>query len=199
MGIISNKGNRNSAVNIKTAVKHNGLLMMDIGSSTNEILINLIVNEIKEILASGKQIMLILDEININSNELLNKLVKSISSRCLTTFLSTDIYSMLGADENLFYTFTANACKCIIFSHTSGATCNKWSELLGYYDVDKVSQNIATNQNYQWGYSSGTSNSINVSTNREFIVKPEEISRLKPNEVYILDRNAKELAQTTIR
>lgn len=199
MGIISNKGNRNSAVNIKTAVKHNGLLMMDIGSSTNEILINLVVNEIKEVLASGKQIMLILDDININSNELLSKLIKSISTRCLTTFVSTDVYSMLGADEKLFYAFTANACKCIIFSHTSGATCNKWSELLGYYDVDKVSQNIALNQNYQWGYSSGNSNSISVSTNREFIVKPEEISRMKPNEVFILDRNAKELAHTTIR
>lgn len=198
-GVLSNKGNRNAAVNIKTAVKHNGLLMIDIGSSTNEILLNLIVNEIKEVLASGKKLMLVLDNININSNDLLNKLIRSLSARCLTTLLSSDVYSMLSGEDNLFHTFIGNACKCIVLSHTSGTTCTKWSEIFGYYDVDKISQNITTNQNYQWGYGSGTSNSISVSTNREFIVKPEELARLNQNEVFILDRNAKELAYTTLR
>ena len=198
-GVLSNKGNRNSAVNIKTAVQHNGLLMIDIGSSTNEILLNLIINEIKEVLATGKTIMLILDDISINSNEMLSRLIKSLSARCLTTLLSSDVYSMLGGDENLFYTFTGNASKCIVFSHTSGTSCSKWSEVFGYYDVDKITQNLSTNQNYQWGYGSGTSNSINVSSVREFIVKPEEITRLNANEVFILDRNAKELAFTIIR
>ena len=198
-GVLSNKGNRNSAVNIKTAVQHNGLLMIDIGSSTNEILLNLIINEIKEVLATGKTIMLILDDISINSNEMLSRLIKSLSARCLTTLLSSDVYSMLGGDENLFYTFTGNASKCIVFSHTSGTSCSKWSEVFGYYDVDKITQNLSTNQNYQWGYGSGTSNSINVSSVREFIIKPEEITRLNANEVFILDRNAKELAFTIIR
>ena len=199
LGILSNKGSRNAAVNIKTAVHHDGMLMMDIGSSTNEILLNVVVNEIKEILATGKKMMLVIDGININSNEALSKLIKSLSSRCLTTLLSDDVFAMLGADVNLFNTFVSNASKSIVFSHSSGTTCSKWSEIFGYYDVDKVSQNVATNQNYQWGYSSGTSTSINVSTNREFIVKPEEIARLKLNEVYILDRNAQELAFTTLR
>ena len=198
-GVLSNKGNRNAAVNIRTAVKHNGLLMIDIGSSTNEILLNLIINEIKEVLATGKTIMLVLDDINICSNDLLSKLAKSLSARCLTTLLSPDVYAMLGGDDNLFHTFIGSACKCIVLSHTSGTTCTKWSEIFGYYDVDKISQNITTNQNFQWGYGSGNSNSISVSTNREFIVKPEEIARLNSNEVFILDRNAKELAQALLR
>lgn len=198
-GILSNRGSRNSAVNIRTAVSHDGLIMIDIGSSTNDILLNLIMNEVKEVLTHGKNIMLVLDGININSNELLSKIVKSLSSRCLTTLLSEDVYSMLGADDNLFHSFVGNACKCIVFSHTTGVTCNKWSEVFGYYDVDKVSQNISNNQNYQWGYGFGSQYSINVSTNREFIVKPEEISRMSVNEVYVLDRNARELAYTTLR
>ncbi len=199
MGIISNKGNRNSAVNIRTAVEHDGMLMIDIGSSTNDILLNLLVNEVKEVLASGKKIMLVLDGININSNEQLSKVIKSLSSRCLTTMLSDDVYSMLGADDNLFHSFVGNASQCVVFSHTMGVTCNKWSEVFGYYDVDKVSQNMGTNQNYQWGYGFGSSNSISVATNREFIVKPEDIARMAPNEVYILDRNVRELAYTTLR
>lgn len=198
-GVLSNKGSRNAAVNIKTAVEHNGMLMIDIGSSTNDILLNLLVNEVKEVLAAGKRIMLVLDGININSNEALSKVIKSLSSRCLTTMLSDDVYSMLGADDNLFHSFVGNASKCIVFSHSMGVSCNKWSEVFGYYDVDKVSQNTGTNQNYQWGYGFGSSNSISVATNREFIVKPEELARLAPSEVYILDRNARELAYTTIR
>jgi len=71
--------------------------------------------------------------------------------------------------------------------------------VFGYYDVDKVSQNMGSNQNYQWGYGFGSSNSISVSTNREFIVKPEDLARMAPEEVYILDRNARELAYTTLR
>lgn len=36
MGVLSTKGSRDTAVNIKTAVEHNGMIMIDIGSSTNE-------------------------------------------------------------------------------------------------------------------------------------------------------------------
>ncbi len=198
-GVLSNKGSRNAAVNIRTAVEHNGMLMIDIGSSTNDILLNLLMNEVKEVLAAGRQIMLVLDGININSNDTLLKIIKSLSSRCLTTMLADDVYSMLGADDNLFHSFVGNACKCIVFSHSMGVSCNKWAEVFGYYDVDKVSQNTGTNQNYQWGYGFGSSTSISVATNREFIVKPEELARLSSSEVYILDRNARELAYTTLR
>ena len=105
IGVLSNKGNRNSVVNVKTAVSHNGLLMIDVGSSTNDILINVLINEVKELLACGNKMMLILDNIGLNSNDVLSKLLKSLSSRCLTTLLSEDIYSMLGGDEKLFHSF----------------------------------------------------------------------------------------------
>lgn len=193
-GIIANGRKNNSSVNIKSSVAKNGLIMIDIGSSTNELLLNIIINEIKEILASGKQIMLILDGIHISSNDLLSKLVRSLSSRCLTALLSDDVYSMLGADENVFNAFVGNANKCIVFAHTAGVSCNKWSEVFGYYDVNKVTQSTGNNQNYQWGYGFGTNNSISVSTSREFIVKPEELTRMSYDEVFILDRNVRELA-----
>lgn len=198
-GILSTKGNRNAAVNIKTAVDHNGLLMIDIGSSTNELLLNVIVSEIKEVLATGKRMMLILDDISINSNESLNRLIKSLSARCLTTLLSPDVYSMLGGDDNLFHTFSGNASKCIVFSHTSGTTCEKWSEIFGYYEKDKITENIAATQDFNpWGYGSANSKSYTISRERELRVKPEEISSLTPNEVYIIDRNANELVYSLI-
>lgn len=58
---------------------------------------------------------------------------------------------------------------------------------------------MGNNQNYQWGYGFGSSNSISVNTSREYIVKPEELAKMYPSEVYILDRNVQELAYTTLR
>ena len=198
-GILSNHGGRNHAVNIRTAVSHSGMLMIDIGSSTNELLLNLLINEVKDALAAGNKLMLVIDAININANQALASVVKSLSSRCLTCILSDDVYALLGADDNVFHSLVGNACKCVVFKHSVGLSCNKWSEIFGYYDVDKVSHSMGSNQNFQWGYGFGSQNSISVATNREFIVKPEEINQMAPNEVYILDRNAQELAFTLIR
>lgn len=198
-GVLARKNNRSSLINIRETVNNHGLIMIDIGSSTNEILLNLIMNEIKEVLAHGKKVMLVLDGININANELLADIVKSLSSRCLITFLSDDAYSMLGSDDNLFHSFVGNACKCIVFSHSVGITCNKWSEVFGYYDEDKISRTAGNSQNFQWGYGTGTTHTINVTSERSPVVKPEEIARMPRNAVYILDRNLQELAYTTLR
>ena len=198
-GVLSTKSSRNASANVKTAVFHNSMLMIDIGSSTNDILLNLLINEVKEALAAGKRIMLILDSISVNANDVLLKVMQSLPSRCLTTLLGDDVYSMLGAENSLFHAFTGTASQCIVFSHTAGVSCTKWSEVFGYYDMDKVSRNIGSSQNYQWGYGFGSSSSVNVATEREYIVKPEELARMSPGEVYILDRNARELAHTTLR
>ena len=52
-GVLSSHGSRSHAVNIRTAVEHAGLLMIDIGSSTNDLLVNLLVNEIKDMFLKG--------------------------------------------------------------------------------------------------------------------------------------------------
>ncbi len=197
-GLISTNCSRNTSVNIRTAATHKGMLMIDIGSSTNEILLNLIMNEVKDVLTSGR-LMLVLDGINVKSNELLLNVLTSLSANCLTVLTAVDVYSMLGADDNLFHAFVGNACKTIVYSHSPRVSCTKFSEVFGYYDVDKVSKNSGNSENYQWGYGYSSSSGITVTRDREFVVKPEEISCMAENEVYILDRNAKELAHTTLK
>lgn len=197
-GILSNTKTRDRAKNIRAVANHNGMIMIDIGSSTNEFLLNIICNEIKDIASTGKKMMLIIDGISIASNELLSGIIRSLSAMCLTTLVSNDVYSMLGSDDNTFNSLVGNACKCIVFSHPMGVSSTKWSEVFGYCDIDKVSQNMGQNQTYNSGYSYGSQYSISVSTAKEYIVKPEEIARLNPNEVYIFDKYARELAFTTI-
>lgn len=196
--LLANKTAVQRSENIRKTVEHNSLIMIDIQSSTNNILLNIIVNEIQDALASGKKLLLVIDTISTDSNELLGQLIKSHSSRCISVISSDDVYAMLGSNDNLFSTMVGTAQKCIVYSHRTGISCGKWSDVFGYYDVDKISQNIGSNQNYQSGYSYGSSNSINVNNIKEHRIKPQEIGSMTPNEVFILNGATGELAHTTL-
>ena len=192
-GVLSNKNTRASVTNVKDVVSKGGIISIDIGSSSNDILINLIVNEIKERINSGAKVMLIVDRITLGANNLLLNLVKSQSQGCLTTLTSDDVYAMAGSDDNLFHSLAGNACKCIVFNHGSGVSCKKWSEVFGYYEEDKVSKNIGGMGSFFPIYGFNPQYTYSVSENSEFIIKPDEINRLSSNEVYILDKVSQEL------
>lgn len=198
-GVFSTKGTYYKAVDIKEAVKRNGLFMMDIGSSTNEALLNILINEIREIIANGYKIVLLIDGININANELLMKTIFAQSARCLTTLASSDVYSMLGANESLFSSLAAGADKCVVMQHTAGISCTKWAEFFGSYESNKVSESIGNSGNYQWGYGSGRSSSFSINQDREYRVRPEEIARLNIFESYIADKKLNELAYCPLK
>lgn len=198
-GILADKARRSNCVNVKAVASKNGAMIIDIGSSANDLLVNLIMNEIKEIVSSGKRIMLILDGIQVGTNDTLTRIVKALSARCLTTFLSDDVYATLGADDNMFFSLAGNANMNFIFSHSSGVSCTKWAEVLGYYEVDKVSQSMQYSPTLQFGLGGGASSSISVNKNREYVVNPEEIFHMNDNELYILIRSRQELAYTTLR
>lgn len=198
-GVLANKSARNNVVNIREAVNNAGLLMIDIGSSSKEVLLNIIVNEINDVLAKGSKVVIVIDGISVNANKELANLIRVKPAKCLLTLVSEDIYSMLGADEGLFQTTVGRANKCVVFSHFDGISCNKWSDVFGQYEADKVSHNFGTHQNFQWGYGSGNQNAINIAKSRENRIKPEEIASMTPREVFVLDQVAHELAYTTIR
>jgi len=196
--VLATKANIQKAVNVRKSVMNKSVLMLDILSSTNDILINIIVNEIIDILAQGKQMLLVIDSISICSNALLEKLIKSNTSRCFSVLSSDDVYSMLTCNESLFTTLVGTSNKCIIYYHKTGLSCGKWADVFGYYDKEEISQNMGSTLSYQSGYSYGTNSSITVNPKREHIIKPEDISRMAVNEVYVLCGQTRELAHCLI-
>ena len=198
-GILSTKSTRANAVNIRDAVTRGSMIMIDIGSRSNELLLNVVISEIYDVLASGKSIALILDEISIDANKELAKLVRSGSTKCRLSLVAEDVYSMLGSDDNLFHSLVGRSSKCVVFSHFDGTSCTKWADVFGQYEVDKISHNVTTHQNFQFGYGSGNQNAINVSQSREYRIKPEEIAGMGPRDIFILDQVAHEIAYTTMR
>lgn len=192
--------------NIRSCVQNGEIVMIDIGSSANEVLLNVLIYEIQELLSNSKEIMLILDGISLNSNTALSKVIKSLSTRCHTVLSSDDVYSMLGADDNVFNTFVGNANQCLILTHTSGTACSKWADVIGHYNEKKISQNQGSTRHtmpennpflpWQGGYAA--INQVSFSMSREYIVKPEEIAHLPNDQVYIIDQIRRELLNSTI-
>lgn len=191
-GILASKSSRARISNIKSLVANQGLIMIDIGSSTNDLLINLITNEIKEALNMGTSLVLIIDEINTRANDQLFDLINSSPARCLTTISSEDIYSSLGSDERLFYSLVSRASKCLVFSHTSGVSAEKWAQVFGYYDQEKISKNMGNHGGY-FDYGFNSLYSYSISENRDYVVKEEEIRNLKNNTCYLIDKKSKEI------
>lgn len=123
-----------TSVSIRTAVEQNGLIMIDVGANSSESILDLLVSEINEEIETAKKIMLVIDDINMDTDTKLSKLIKDLPERCLTTMVSGDVYSMLARNESLFQSFVENADQCIVFSHSAGDSCSKWSGLIGYHD-----------------------------------------------------------------
>ncbi len=188
-GKIAYDHNSSNVCNIKDIIMANGLALVDVGSSTNDIFINIIMNEINEMISSGYEMMLILDNINIKSNSLISRIATSNSGRCRTTLVSEDVYStMLNANDDLFRSFVGNATNCVVYTHNRGVSSEKWSEAIGRYEEYKVSQNVGNSYNYGIFGGGGIQNSVNLSSQMEYIVKPEEIRGMPCDMAYILDK-----------
>lgn len=201
-GLLANMMTRNHATSLRAVVNQNGSAVLDIGSNTNDLLINLVLSDLTSTLNNGRKIFLVLDGLSVSISEKLEQVIKNSGNSIYTAISSDDVYSSLNADENLFTSVIGKATKTVIYRHTSGLSCNKWSEVLGYYEKQEVSNTYTSGRNYQSLFSvipgQMSTDSINVNLKRDYIVRPEEISHMANDEVYILDAVNSELSHTHI-
>lgn len=185
-------------INIISAIDSNSVLSFDISSVTNKILINTIFSQLRLALTKGMQYGIIIDSIPINSNESYASYMKSPSENVCKTISSDDLYSMVGGDEKLFASVVSESQIKIVMQHSSGHSAIKWAEMFGQYDKYEESYQTQYGSSRQTPFSifssPNHSRSVNVNKNREYVVKPEMISRMANGEAYILSDALGELA-----
>lgn len=201
-GLLVNKFNLSKAANLRSIVNRNGIAVLDIGSNTNDLLINLAVCDLMSTANSGRKIVIVIDGLTITSSEKLEQCIKNSGSSIYTVFSSEDVYAAFNADDNLFASAIGKSIKSIIYQHASGLTCAKWSEAIGYYEKQEVTNTYTSGTNYQSMFTvipgQMNSDTINVNLKREYIVRPEEINKMAKDEVYIIDAINSELANTHV-
>lgn len=188
--------------NIMSAIRNQQILCFDIASVTNSFLINTLMFQLKLALTRGLPYVLIIDSIPTSSNETFSKFLMNKSDKISTMLCADDFYAMVGSDEKIFNALVGNSPNIIIMSHSSSQSAIKWSEVFGQYD--KLEQSYSKTRGgskktpFSMLASPNYSNQITTSKAREFIIKPEQITRLGQTEAYILSAVRGEVAHLHI-
>ena len=195
---ISAKNPKNeNAVGVLSAIKMNQILCIDIKSSSNDMLLELIVNSLIIAMNRGFDFSLLIDDISFTNNEMLKNAICQKSNH-RNIILSKDLFSLTGGKEDVFSAILGEAEKTVLFRHGSGASCDKWSMYLGEYERVDVSYN----RNAGWSRSEKSGFNSNIgqteSLKRERKVNPEQIRSLSDNEAILYDKATDSLVHTRV-
>ena len=195
--IASDGTNKTSGTSILSAIKSGKILCIDLNSSANVMLVELIVNSLTIAMSRGYAFSLFLDDVAIANNELLKNALCQKSNHN-NIICSKDLYALLNGKEDVFTTLAGEAEKTILLSHGSHLSCEKWSKYIGEYDKIDVSHNTNAgwSQSSKWGYS--TNQGKTMTDKREYKIKPEQINRLSQGEIFIYDNQNGSLIQTKV-
>lgn len=195
--ISTNNANNTGGKSILSAIKKDQILCIDLRSSANAMLMELIVNSLTIAMNRGYEFSLFIDDVAIVNNELLKNALCQKSNHN-NIICSKDLYALLSGKDDVFSTLVGEAEKTILFSHASNISCDKWSKYFGEYDKIDVSHNSNSgwNKSSKWGYNSNHGKTM--SDKREYKIKPEQINRLSQNEIFIYDNANGSLIQTSI-
>ena len=185
------------AVSVLSAIKNNQVLCIDMRSSANAMLMELVVNSLIVAMNRGYDFSLMIDDIAFVNNDMLKNTVCQKSNH-RNIIVSKDLYSLTGGKEDVFSSIIGEAEKTVLFAHSSSISCDKWSKYMGEYDKIDVSynRNSGWSQSSRWGYNANAGQTETLK--REAKVKSEEINRLSQNEAFIYDHTTGSLVNTVI-
>jgi len=185
------------AASVLSSIKKKQTLCIDLRSSGNAMLMELIVNSLFIAMNRGYDFSLMIDEVALVNNELLKNVLCQKAS-LNNIILSQDLYALTGGKEDVFAAIIGDVEKTVLFAHGSGISCDKWSKYIGEYDKIDVSNNHSAgwHQSSKWGFNSNDGQTETLK--REAKVKPEQINRLVPNEAFIYDYPTGNLIHTFI-
>lgn len=199
--IMCGKSQLSKRVSLFEAANRGLIVVIDVTTDTNTLLINLLLAEIEMIMSAAIPFCLMVDDFSLSGNEKLASLLRSSSARFWRAISAHDFFAMTGSNDSIFTDITGSASKLFILSH-SGMSCSKWAGIVGEYDKEEISQSFASSNRYRTFFDvlpgQDNSKNITISQKREQIIKPEEISRMAPDEVFVIDRIANEVAHVSV-
>ncbi|MCM1507990.1 MAG: hypothetical protein NC177_12795 [Ruminococcus flavefaciens] len=186
-------GNYSLCTDVKKAIDDRQILVMDISTAANNILLNIIFSQIRDILRYSPNTKIVLNNLNISSSE---SKVKDLIQICNNNliFSTQDLYTTLSGDSSLFDILVSRSSYNIVMQHNNATSSDKWSEKMGAYD--KMETDFGFGDIFHPGMIFGKN--MHVANKQERVVKPEEIQRLNSNEMYIMDDVTNSLRLTSI-
>ncbi len=186
--ILAHKQDNANSTNCVESYNNGQVISIDVLSWTNDILINLIINEVETLLSQGIKAMIVFSELNSVENDYLSAFIRKSGGNLSIAIASDDSYSSFAGSDNDFFSFAGKCSKIIISKHSSAYSCQKLSDIIGTYEKQDISTSIAQSNNYSVISNFGVTQTTSISAKRENIVKPDEIQRMPVDVVYLIDK-----------
>ena len=167
-----------NACNIKKMLNNKGVVTIDVGSADNDLIFTLVINHLRLLQSQGRNFSILLDDIPASRFPKINDLLRG---RTYAISHNDFISSLYGGDkrgEDLFSEIIGNISTTVLFRHTSGTSCQKWSEHLGKYHKIKIKYNISQNSAF---LNSSNSRGISVDETDEPRIRAETLGKLPDN------------------
>lgn len=196
-GILATETSIRDAISIKSALQRNEIIMIDLGGATNSLLINVVVQEIRDAISRGLRFSLIVDSIPLDASEAMGQLFRNFAGACNYVYSSQDVYADTQSTANVFETLIGRASKVFVLRHYSSVTSRKFSEFLGQYQKIEVNHTFTSGDNYMaYGQILPGSSTGDV-YGTQYVVKPRveehEITAQSMNHVFIKQNGTSEI------
>ena len=186
-----------NGINIRRAINRNQVIVFDITPSASDLLMNVLLQEIKNSMSEGKRFTFVLDSIPADSSEALGKLLRNFSSKCKFVFSAEDAYAETANIDNLFDSLLGKADTVFITQHDSAATSERFSNYLGKYQKMEINNTFTTGDTYStYGQilpGSSNTNIYGIQRVDRPRVEESEITGLSPNTLFIKKERRSEI------
>jgi len=157
------------------SIKNGDVILLNVGSNNNDLAMNLVIQNIKQLFDQGHSFVIIADDIDFVKYKSLMELVLHNRSGFILSY--DDLFSSVGGDEKAFSTITGAVEKVIIHATPSGFSCSQWSKYLGDYERREPKDNISTG--IQDGFRRNSGEGATIEIKRESRVPPEILNQLQ--------------------
>lgn len=161
--------------NVKRMLNQKGVIAIDVGTVNNDLLTELVINHLMLLLAQGRDFSILIDDVPIAKFLKIRDLLRG---RTYAISQKDFVASLYGGDkqgDELFSELAGNVTTVVLFKHTSGTSCQKWSDFMGKYKKIRIRYNISQNSAFM---NSSDSRGISVDEADEPRVRAETLSKI---------------------
>ncbi len=146
--ILAEELNIRSAISIKKALQQNQIISIDIGNASNDLVLNVLLQEIRDSMSSGIRFTLLVDSIPIDASEALGQMMRNFSGTCSYVYSSQDAYTDTQSTANVFETLIGRAGTVFVLQHYSGVACEAFSRFFDTYHKTEVNHTFTSGDTY---------------------------------------------------
>jgi len=161
--------------NIKKMLNYKGVIAIDVGGVQNDLIFSLVNNHLMLLQSQGRNFSILLDDIPLSR---FPKATDLLRGRTYAISHNDFVASLFGGErqgDDLFSEITGNVRTTVLLRHTSGTSCQKWSDHLGKYHKIRIRYNISQSSAFM---NSSDSRGISVDETDEPRIRAETLGKL---------------------